>query len=641
MFPRVAFGYGTFLWGSLFCMGSKSETRCAGLALQLCSHTVIKLTLLLHHAPKNVSVAFRHEKASYLLLPVIIATLEAVLRQSLSLSSSPVPSVMYSNNNTTNNGGSSSSYTQQGAAPGYGGYGFGGSSGGAMPGAGAGAGPSTASASAGVSSMRRRNLDPSSLSSSSSSPTNGRSSLSHRGGGTSQQAPPRSTVIKNLDFMFPKVDTEYTVRTDGGGVASLVAMGVVLLLVVAEVLSWRYSNTITTEHIRVDASLGQRMRVNLNVTFPSLACEDLHVDVMDVAGDSQLNVEETMAKRRLNPRGMPLGQAEVVSSNQNQHTDTKKKEILKSDLPEDYCGPCFGAGDENVTCCNTCDDLIEAYTKKRWRTDVITMTSEQCIREGRDKNEPKRMKRGEGCNLAGSMTLNRVAGNFHIAMGEGVERDGRHIHAFVPEDTPNFNASHIIHHLSFGSTDETWAESYLDGASKIVTKELGTTGLFQYFIKVVPTTYINPQGGKGGRPSRKESNRYFVTERFRPLMREYVEDDDATAGDDEEASASDPTKAGRKLPKTEDGKALADATYKGGHSHAKHHDVKNAILPGVFFIYEIYPFAVEVTPTSVPWTHLLIRIMATVGGVITMVRWADSLFFRTFGKGKRSSMVLE
>ena len=69
--------------------------------------------------------------------------------------------------------------------------------------------------------------------------------------------------------------------------------------------------------------------------------------------------------------------------------------------------------------------------------------------------------------------------------------------------------------------------------------------------------------------------------------------------------------------------------------------MKNVILPGVFFIYEIYPFAVEVTPTRVPWTHLLIRIMATVGGVVTMVRWADSLFFRTFGKGKRSSMVLE
>jgi hypothetical protein len=46
-------------------------------------------------------------------------------------------------------------------------------------------------------------------------------------------------------------------------------------------------NKDTTEHIRVDTSLGKRMRVNVNVTFPALACEDLHVDVIDVAGDAQ------------------------------------------------------------------------------------------------------------------------------------------------------------------------------------------------------------------------------------------------------------------------------------------------------------------------------------------------------------------
>ncbi len=48
------------------------------------------------------------------------------------------------------------------------------------------------------------------------------------------------------------------------------------------------------------------------------------------------------------------------------------------------------------------------------------------------------------------MKVNKVAGNFHVAMGEAMERDGRHIHQFMPEDAPNFNCSHIIHELSFG-----------------------------------------------------------------------------------------------------------------------------------------------------------------------------------------------
>lgn len=503
-------------------------------------------------------------------------------------------------------------------------YGYGGSYTTNGPGDGGGTyATSTAGATAAqTATLRRRNADPAS----SSYSNNGSSPYNQR----SPRSPNKSQVIKKLDFMFPKVDSEYTIRTDTGGAASLVAFCIIGVLVMSEVVAWKSGNSVTSEHIRVDTSLGQKMRVNLNVTFPSLACEDLHVDVMDVAGDSQLNVEESMEKRRLNMRGLPIGKAELVESNLNQELDKKKTEILSADVPEGYCGPCFGAGDENVTCCNTCDELIEAYTKKRWRTDIIVTTSEQCIREGRDHAEPKRMKKGEGCNLSGSMTLSRVAGNFHIAMGEGVERDGRHIHAFVPDDTPNFNSSHIIHHLSFGAPEEEWADSYLNGAAKIVTKELGTTGLFQYFIKVVPTTYLEKQGSE---VKRKETNRYFVTERFRPLMREFVDDDGGS--DDETATKRD-------LEGKQPGeKEWADATIKGGHSNPKHHDVKNAILPGVFFIYEIYPFAVEVTPNSVPLTHLLIRIMATIGGVFTIVRWADSLLYRALSKGKRGSMILE
>ena len=112
-----------------------------------------------------------------------------------------------------------------------------------------------------------------------------------------------------------------------------------------------------------------------------------------------------------------------------------------------------------------------------------------------------------------------------LAMGEGIERDGRHIHTFNPDDTHNFNASHIIHNLSFGPEigDQSKEEqTTLNGVRKIVTKDYGTTGLFQYFIKIVPTTYV----GYGRRGRDVETNRYFYTERFRPLMKEYLEGDD-------------------------------------------------------------------------------------------------------------------
>ena len=67
----------------------------------------------------------------------------------------------------------------------------------------------------------------------------------------------------------------------------------------------------------------------------------------------------------------------------------------------------------------------------------------------------------------------------------------------------------------------------------------------------------------------------------------------------------------------------------------EHHDSQNAVLPGVFFVYEIYPFAVEVTRNRVPLMHLWIRIMATVGGVFTMMSMIDGVLYSREKKGRR------
>ena len=71
------------------------------------------------------------------------------------------------------------------------------------------------------------------------------------------------------------------------------------------------------------------------------------------------------------------------------------------------------------------------------------------------------------------------------------------------------------------------------------------------------------------------------------------------------------------------------------HEKVEHHDTQNAVLPGVFFVYEIYPFAVEVTKNKVPFMHLLIRIMATVGGVFTIMGWIDSALYSREKKSSR------
>ena len=394
------------------------------------------------------------------------------------------------------------------------------------------------------------------------------------------------------------------------------------------------------------------MKVHLNITFPALHCNDVHLDVIDVAGDSQLEISDKMFKQRLNLDGSIRSKNLIATeANIKAEEDKKHRETLAKKIPDDYCGPCYGAHEKDDDCCNTCDDVLAAYKKKRWNENAVQPLAEQCIREGRGKNEPKRMTGGEGCNLSGHFTVNKVAGNFHIAMGEGVDREGRHIHQFLPEDRINFNASHIINDLSF--LDDEYGdvigegfkaeiskkggingERSMNGVNKYVSEDTGTTGLFQYFIKVVPTKYkgdiIDDLGAQvGGRGSGGqgngddkilETNRYFYTERFRPLIGE-VHEEAILSGDPDRGMA---------------GAHVGGKT--GGTLHEKmaHHEAQNAVLPGVFFIYEIYPFAVEVTKNSVPFMHLWIRIMATVGGVFTIMSLLDSfLYSREKTKGRR------
>jgi endoplasmic reticulum-Golgi intermediate compartment protein 3 len=129
--------------------------------------------------------------------------------------------------------------------------------------------------------LRRRNIPGSSIDENN---RNGHPASSFSATGNTSS---RAHIVRNLDFMFPKVETEFTVKTERGGAVSLFAYVLVAILSLTECLSWYSANRQTTDKVFVDTSLGKKMRVNLNVTFHALACEDLHVDVMDVAGDAQ------------------------------------------------------------------------------------------------------------------------------------------------------------------------------------------------------------------------------------------------------------------------------------------------------------------------------------------------------------------
>lgn len=91
--------------------------------------------------------------------------------------------------------------------------------------------------------------------------------------------------LRNFDI-YTKVEEDFVIQTQGGATLSLVGWLIITILVFAEVNS--YMTVQHKEHMIVDTTLGQHLRINLDITFHALTCAEVNVDAMDVAGDNQV-----------------------------------------------------------------------------------------------------------------------------------------------------------------------------------------------------------------------------------------------------------------------------------------------------------------------------------------------------------------
>jgi len=106
--------------------------------------------------------------------------------------------------------------------------------------------------------------------------------------------------LKRLDA-YPKVNEDFYKRTLSGGVVTLVAAVVMLLLFISETRSYFYSATETK--LVVDTSRGERLRVNFDITFPSIPCTLLSVDTTDISGEQHHDIRHDIEKKRLDSHG--------------------------------------------------------------------------------------------------------------------------------------------------------------------------------------------------------------------------------------------------------------------------------------------------------------------------------------------------
>ena len=120
------------------------------------------------------------------------------------------------------------------------------------------------------------------------------------------------------------------------------------------------------DHVVVDHTIGTKVQINFNISFYALHCGGTHthttlaasklwsmelivpccvvhtevnLDAMDVAGDQQNDIDHDIFKMRLDGNQVIIGDAFRHDMDQDP----------ADPLPADYCGSCYGAGDEGVS----------------------------------------------------------------------------------------------------------------------------------------------------------------------------------------------------------------------------------------------------------------------------------------------------
>lgn len=186
---------------------------------------------------------------------------------------------------------------------------------------------------------------------------------------------------------------------------------------------------------------------------------------MDISGETQSDITHNILKTRLDGRGLPV--ASAVSTELRNDIDR-----MNEQRQNDYCGSCYGGLEPESGCCNTCEEVRQAYVNRGWSfntpdaieqvrvwlihdSDMCFDLLPQCVDEG--WSDKLKEQASEGCNIAGRVRVNKVVGNIHLSPGRSFRASAQNIYELVPylkEDGNRHDFTHTIHEFAFEGDDE-------------------------------------------------------------------------------------------------------------------------------------------------------------------------------------------
>jgi len=328
----------------------------------------------------------------------------------------------------------------------------------------------------------------------------------------------------------------------------------IFLIIVTLLVIWEESSVLlrpeTKDTMMVDTEVEEKLVINMDISFYKLRCSEVSVDAVDYNGEQQNSVEHEIYKISRGDKQQDLGMYTKLTDMGDSSGETY--------LPPGYCGSCYGAtrvGSDK--CCNTCDELKNTF-RRYGRSESLANTLPQCVRENKYGVLPDEY----GCRLRGSLTVNKMEGNFHVAAGFSHPQQHQdhvhHIHHINKTEVQGYDISHHINHLSFGTYFYPGQEFPLDNTDYIAPG----LGNLVYYLQLVPTVYETQFGEKA------ITNQFSYYYHYTPVD-------------------------------------TSQAHYK---------------LPGVFFKYEFYPMRITYLEVSRSFIEVFIRLCAILGGMYAIVR---------------------
>ncbi|CAO1434424.1 unnamed protein product [Diamesa hyperborea] len=366
-----------------------------------------------------------------------------------------------------------------------------------------------------------------------------------------------SNILKKFDA-YPKIEIEVN-KTFSGALLTICATVVMGFLILSELNAYLTPNV--TEELFVDTTRNHKLKINLDFLIPQISCDYLSLDAQDSTGEQHLHIEHNIYKRRISLEGHPIEEPKKEDIQQT----TKKMNVTEVEA-KPICGSCYGAESNSTHCCTTCQDVIDAYREKRWNPNTESFI--QCKDERKVDSEKEKHAFEEGCNIYGTMEVNRMGGSFHIAPGKSFSLNHIHVHDVQPYSSSRFNTSHRINKLSFGEEISTILHTNPLDHLEVTAKEGAI--MYQYFLKIVPTMYVTQSGEV------VHTNQFSVT----------THQKSATAISGESA------------------------------------------MPGVFFSYELSPLMVKYAEKNNSFNHFMVNVCGIIGGIFTVAGLLDSVFHK-------------